>query len=577
METRHLETLEDKGLIRIASIEPELEYLFRHALVHDATYHSILRHDRKRLHRSVAEALKLIHTDRLDEIAPILARHYQLGELWESAFTYLHQAALRARSMFALNESIEFLSQALAIASQYPEAADRGSVLPLLELRGEARGLVGDFHGAVDDLQRALDAAQQAEDTPRELDLLARLGQIYRHYDHLDDATSILRDALDVSRAINDQVRTADILYVLGTVAWSRGDNVRAGDYQREAVEISRALSLRTVIAVQALHGMAESSWLAGEAEQAVALYEESLTLARELRDKSYETENLQMMGVALLGIDYERSQRLETEAIQIARESHLDVHAAAAWITRGSATGFTGDYENGLAYLENGILTAESAGALRIVVAGLIWKGHLLQDLNLLDRAQEVLDKAQVIAVENDIGFMNGYLTARLAIGKLRRGDLSAGDDLRASLGQATMDGQHIHARHALEGLIELALAWGDLDQATQYIEKLRDLAEPRGLAETLVQVHRWRGAVLLARNALEEAESDLLRAASNADEIGCVRLMWDIHALLMEAYQRQGRADEAAVQKKIVRNLISELRDNLQDPALRIGLPDL
>ena len=56
--TQHLTRLETVGLIQQAQIQPELEYLFRHALVRDAAYKSLLNADRKPLHRAVAEALE---------------------------------------------------------------------------------------------------------------------------------------------------------------------------------------------------------------------------------------------------------------------------------------------------------------------------------------------------------------------------------------------------------------------------------------------------------------------------------------------------------------------------------------
>jgi|GEM_PF-2573618 len=54
----HLDTLESTGLIRVAQIMPELEYLFRHALVQDAAYDSLLRADRKKLHHEVGHVLE---------------------------------------------------------------------------------------------------------------------------------------------------------------------------------------------------------------------------------------------------------------------------------------------------------------------------------------------------------------------------------------------------------------------------------------------------------------------------------------------------------------------------------------
>ena len=50
-----LGTLEASGLIEIAALQPELEYLFRHALVQDAAYASLLKQERRTLHRAAAE------------------------------------------------------------------------------------------------------------------------------------------------------------------------------------------------------------------------------------------------------------------------------------------------------------------------------------------------------------------------------------------------------------------------------------------------------------------------------------------------------------------------------------------
>src|SRR4051795_6713991 len=72
-----LDTLEAKGLIRLASLRPELEYLFRHALVQDAAYGSLLKQERRDLHGRVAEALEDLYPDRRDELAPVLAMHFE--------------------------------------------------------------------------------------------------------------------------------------------------------------------------------------------------------------------------------------------------------------------------------------------------------------------------------------------------------------------------------------------------------------------------------------------------------------------------------------------------------------------
>ena len=61
-----LATLEASGLIQIAAVQPELEYLFRHALVQDAAYSSLLKQDRRALHELAAESLLTVYPALLD-------------------------------------------------------------------------------------------------------------------------------------------------------------------------------------------------------------------------------------------------------------------------------------------------------------------------------------------------------------------------------------------------------------------------------------------------------------------------------------------------------------------------------
>ena len=65
--------LEASGLIQVAAVQPELEYLFRHALVQDAAYSSLLKQDRRTLHRLAAETLLTLYPDRRRELAAVIA------------------------------------------------------------------------------------------------------------------------------------------------------------------------------------------------------------------------------------------------------------------------------------------------------------------------------------------------------------------------------------------------------------------------------------------------------------------------------------------------------------------------
>ncbi|HEY6114403.1 MAG TPA: hypothetical protein VI172_00450, partial [Candidatus Dormibacteraeota bacterium] len=72
-----LGTLEASGLIQVATLQPELEYLFRHVLVQQAAYASLLKQDRKALHLAAAEAIVALHPEREQEFAAVIGMHLE--------------------------------------------------------------------------------------------------------------------------------------------------------------------------------------------------------------------------------------------------------------------------------------------------------------------------------------------------------------------------------------------------------------------------------------------------------------------------------------------------------------------
>lgn len=110
-----LDTLEAKGLIRLATLQPELEYLFRHALVQDAAYESLLKQERRALHRSVGETLEELYPDRRGELASMLAMHFEQAGDGTRAIPYLIEAARFAADRNAIVEAFALYGRAAAL------------------------------------------------------------------------------------------------------------------------------------------------------------------------------------------------------------------------------------------------------------------------------------------------------------------------------------------------------------------------------------------------------------------------------------------------------------------------------
>ena len=116
-----LHELQRLGLLRQSRRWPQPEYRFRHALIQETAYRTLLAEQRTRLHRRAAEWLEERYADRDAEVLGLLAYHWLRAEDEEKAAGYLLRAGDKARLEYALDEAIEHYRD----------------LLPLLERRGE--------------------------------------------------------------------------------------------------------------------------------------------------------------------------------------------------------------------------------------------------------------------------------------------------------------------------------------------------------------------------------------------------------------------------------------------------------
>jgi len=154
---RHLEDLQQVELIREKQRLPELEYIFKHALVQEVTYESIVLDRRRRLHREVGDCIERLFTGRLDEFYGLLAYHYARSEAWEKALDYLFKAGDQAGKIAADAEALTHYRHAVeAYGRVFGDRWDRLQRAILERKMGEALFRRGDHAQAVEYLQRAL-------------------------------------------------------------------------------------------------------------------------------------------------------------------------------------------------------------------------------------------------------------------------------------------------------------------------------------------------------------------------------------------------------------------------------------
>jgi class 3 adenylate cyclase/tetratricopeptide (TPR) repeat protein len=276
--------LSEQALIEAEREDPERVDIFRHALIHEVAYNSLLYARRRELHGRIGDLLERLHADDLDDFCGLLAHHYRLSDRHDKAIFYLLKAGHAARAIFANEEAIRqynwaidliadehdprdwearaALADVLAVVGRYDEALaayhaliGRGPELPpalAVELRRKRGSLLekqGRFHEALEQL-RAVETRIQAQVqalSPLAMPTLAAdLATVLVRLGEYDEAIRTceqgLAQVVHDRRTRDDELIEARLHATIGTIAGMRGD------YSQARHHFERSLVARTLI-----------------------------------------------------------------------------------------------------------------------------------------------------------------------------------------------------------------------------------------------------------------------------------------------------------------------------------------
>lgn len=545
-------------------------YDFSHDKVREVVYQDIGGARRRMLHRTVAESLERRDEAETHERDAQLAEHFERAQVWSKALRYLLLAADRSQHLFAMRDALHWLDRAVALSESHPKTLNREQRLEIYARRGVARAQAGQTQGAVADFSRIVDAARAGGERERTRDALVQLGMAYRRADAYEDAARCLDEALAESRAMKDVHRTADTLYHLGTVMWSTGVNERAIGYHQQAVEICERAALTDLVAVQAYHGRGEAYFAHSEPAAAIECFSRSLELARGIGDKSYESENLMMIGHACVGTkglgNYPRAIASFEAALEIARAADLQWHMGPTLLGLDHARACTGHYGEAWLGMRTTLQWLENLRQPRYQLIAYDFIGHLLLDLGYNDIAVEQSQRGLTLARDTGIMFWRAGIEANIAVAKARLGQKEVAPALRVLLEQTRRASERYLMVRCIEGLAEIAHLAGDTRCCRAHADELLEVAESNGLRELEASARRWRGEAYLVEQAYVQAETELSRAAAQAKDIGRVRLQMDAEAALAQLFEAQGQHDAAQLHGATARRIAGDVKNSLE-----------
>jgi class 3 adenylate cyclase/tetratricopeptide (TPR) repeat protein len=407
-----LESLRGKELVyrrEASAFAGAREYTFKHALLRDVTYESVLKRDRREYHRRAADWLARHSGGRVGEYAGLIAEHYERGQVPEDAAEWYGRAGRQARETYAPETAIRYYRRALDFLSARgtgPDAADpalHALKLEWCEGLGEVLRVQARYSEAVEAYQQMRAAAEALQATPaqarawNEIALVeSSQGDNRAAFESTRRAEALAREegrgpgaGVELARALNLQSQVCS----------------RLGDARAAMRLADRALSLvddlgdegRRVRA-ECLKSLGMAHHMLGEFEQAEEFKALSLGIYRELGDRRYVGNLLNSLGeTARLRGDYRAAVERYGEALQIAREIGNRNGEILYLSNLGGARVGLGEYAEAEAELRQTIELATAAGYVglsenyRFLAEALLGRGRLEEAREAALRALEL------------------------------------------------------------------------------------------------------------------------------------------------------------------------------------------
>jgi tetratricopeptide (TPR) repeat protein len=492
-----LGTLEARGLIRLATLRPELEYLFRHALVQDAAYGSLLKQERRELHGRVGEALELLYPERRDELAPVLAMHFeQAGEI-DKAIDYFASGAQHALRQNAIQEAYGAFGQAAALIAE--EAADQGPIDEDELARRRRRRVEVELGRAEAGYSfRAPEEAFEALET------------ILPEVEALGDPELALRVNLQIAmgRIMSGEAETSPP--VARSLERLRQIGEEIGDPTVRAIAMS-------VVAVNQVFG--------GPVRTGVAALEEALPLM-EGRDDSIGAafaRGALAIGYATLG-QFDKAREAAARATALAEAKGDLIAQLDALIAESMVRSAAGDLDRAVPIAEECVQRAEETGASACMMVSSWILGDAFHRQGRFAEARDVLQRGTDVSLVVDRRFWRPTLEAWLGTTSMALGsETEAGWDeglatalsISNRLGEAGIRSKRAEARMRL----------GDLDAAREDFRIATGILEEEGARPNLARVLETWGSGFRRAGAAEEGDPILRRAQALFRELGLSR----------------------------------------------------
>jgi predicted ATPase len=408
-----LDALIRAGLLFRKGAPPRAAYLFKHALVQDAAYGTLLRQPRRALHARIAHTLERQFPDIAEGRSDLLARHYTEAGMIDKAALLWGKTGLRSRERSALVETVEQLTRALGQIATLPStpALRREEInlqVALLYPLQHVKGLAApELKAAAERARLLIEQATAFGEPPEDpLPLVSALHVLYNVNIvafNGDIARERAAQLLALAEKQRDKVTLMRGHSAMGASLVFTGNFSESLQHYDKVLALydpveHRPLAMRFVYDLRAgaLNFGALAVWALGYPEVALARTEQAL---REAREIGHAGGLMTMMFLTcltqLMGRNYTAAQAQSVELIALAEEKSSTIWKASGMLVRGSLLGSAGKTSDAVGIFTSVIPAWRSTGATIYLP---VWLSHLARaygELGQFDAARSCIDDA--------------------------------------------------------------------------------------------------------------------------------------------------------------------------------------
>jgi predicted ATPase len=480
-----LDQLVASELVFRRGVPPDAVYTFKHTMVQDVAYQSLLKSRREQLHSRIAQVLEERFPETAETQPELLAQHYTAAGLYDQAVDYWHQAGQRASERSADEEAIAHLTRGLELARTLPDPAQSArQELKILVALGEplvaAKGFGAPEVGIT--YSRALELCKQGGNPRHLFPTIWGLWHFHRGRGALQTARDLGDDLKGLAERYGDPTLLLAAHQALGHSLYHLGQLSAALTHLEQArtgldPKLDPSPHLRYGVAppVQCTASLAQVLWCLGYPDQGLQRSREAVRLARKLSHLHSLTCSMYFaIRLHLLRGETREADELAEAALALSTKQGFTFWTALVVFMEGWSLCLQGREAEGIARMRTGFADAEATGAkmMRPMFCTLLTEAY--GQVGQLEDARQTLASA-LDAVEESGQRHYEAETYRFK-GELHRRE--ANPEQAGICFQRAIDiARHQQAKSwELRAAISLALLWRDQGKQTE----ARDLLAP-------------------------------------------------------------------------------------------------